>query len=294
MVEGQGFAVVEECEVVVGVAGQANHIRHGQQGAPAGERLAGGGFEVVECGGHDDGGRQAVVLAQLTAGQQPAQAGQQSVVVALALRAAVTLGGRLGCRAVDHRAFVVRVAHARSGQLGQHRVEGGACLRGQIAADPRHPIQPLLSHGQTASPCPVLIGEGAVGIEAVHESLSQLGQLVGPVLGGQPGQMGLGFLARLDVHLDGQVTKEVADHPYLTFADMAAALGGSGGAQLRRQRFAGQRAALTEFGGLRHPPAGLCPRDPQPGGQRRGRPPAQLLLAGLLDDLVDQCMLGYR
>ncbi|VBA41284.1 hypothetical protein LAUMK191_03931 [Mycobacterium attenuatum] len=106
--------------------------------------------------------------------------------------------------------------------------------------------------------------------------------------------MGLGFLARLEVHLDGQVTKEVADHPHLGRADMAVALRGSGGAELRRQRLAGQRAAVTELGGLRHPPTGLRPRDPQPGGQRRGQPPAQLLLAGLLDDLVDQCMLGYR
>lgn len=106
--------------------------------------------------------------------------------------------------------------------------------------------------------------------------------------------MGFGFLPSLDVHLYRQVTNEVADHPHMRLAEVPGALSGSGGAQLRRQRLAGQGAALTELGGLAYPPAGLSTRDPQPAGQRRRQPAAQLLLAGLLGDLIDQGMFDAR
>ncbi len=68
---------------------------------------------------------------------------------------------------------------------------------------------------------------------------------------------------------------------------LAVSLGGSGGAQLRRQRLAGQGQTLPQLGGLAHPPAGLSAGDPQPAGQRRGQPTAQFLLGGLLGNLID-------
>ncbi len=234
------------------------------------------------------------MLSQLSAGQQRAQAGQQPVVVSLAFRAGVALGGIVGCRSVDHRALVVRVAHARGGQLGQHRIQRRAGFRGQPAAKPRHPVEALLAHGDAAAAGAVVIAEGAVGVEAVHQPLSQFGQLVGAELGGQPGQMDFGFASGLAVDVGGQVAKEVADHPHLRLADMACTLSGRGGGQLRCHRFTGQGAALPELGGIADAPAGLGAGDPQPGGQRRGQLPAQLLLAGLLADLVDQPVPGDR
>ncbi len=174
-------------------------------------------------------------------------------MVAFAFRAGVALGGIVGCRSVDHRALVGRVAHARRGQLGQHRIQRRARFRGQPAAKPRHPIQSLFAQGQAAPVGAVLIAEGAVGVEAVHQPLSQFGQLVGAELGGQPGQMGFGFASGLAVDIDGQVAKEVPDHPHLAFAEAPVTLGGRGGAQLRSQRLPRQGAALPQFGSLGYP-----------------------------------------
>ena len=94
MIERQGFAVVEDGQVVVGVAGEPDHIRHRQQGAAAGERLAGAGFQFLQRGGDDDGLRAAVVLTELTGGQQGAGGGEQGVVVALVGAAGVAPGWR--------------------------------------------------------------------------------------------------------------------------------------------------------------------------------------------------------
>ena len=55
---------VEHGQVVVGVAGQANDIRHREQGAPAVTAWAGGALELVEGGGDDHRDRQAAVLAE--------------------------------------------------------------------------------------------------------------------------------------------------------------------------------------------------------------------------------------
>jgi hypothetical protein len=63
--EGTAGVFVEDCQVVVGVAGQPDQRRHGQQAAGGGDGLpAPGRFEVLP-GGDDDGGRQAVVLSEL-------------------------------------------------------------------------------------------------------------------------------------------------------------------------------------------------------------------------------------
>jgi hypothetical protein len=55
VIKPDGFAVTENGEVVVGVAGQPDHIGHGQKSAPAREAVSGCGFEVFECSGDDDG-----------------------------------------------------------------------------------------------------------------------------------------------------------------------------------------------------------------------------------------------
>ncbi|MCW2651650.1 MAG: hypothetical protein JWR32_2626, partial [Mycobacterium sp.] len=61
--EGAGL-VVEDQQVVLGVAGQPDHVADRQHAAPAGERDAGFGVQVLEAGGDDDADRQAVVAAQ--------------------------------------------------------------------------------------------------------------------------------------------------------------------------------------------------------------------------------------
>ncbi len=76
-------------------------------------------------------------------------------------------------------------------------------------------------------------------------------------------------------------------------AKLTVALRGGGGLQHRRQRFAVQCAALTQVGGLVHPPGRLGAADPQPIGQHRGQFAAQYrrLHAG---QLVDQRVLDRR
>jgi hypothetical protein len=51
------FAFVKDRQVMVGVAGQPDHLAHRQERAAAGECLTGRGLQVFEGGGHDDRGR---------------------------------------------------------------------------------------------------------------------------------------------------------------------------------------------------------------------------------------------
>ena len=69
MVQRQRFAFVEDGQVVVGVGAQPDHIRHRQQGAPAGEGFAGAGFELLQRRGDHDAGGQTVVLTEVAGGQ---------------------------------------------------------------------------------------------------------------------------------------------------------------------------------------------------------------------------------
>ena len=63
----------------------------------------------------------------------------------------------------------------------------------------RHAVDVLFADGDAAPPGAVVLGEVAVGVEAVGEGVGQLGQFVGAVLAGQAGQVGFGFVAGLDV-----------------------------------------------------------------------------------------------
>ena len=59
-----GVLVVDH-QVVMGLGGLLDHLAHRQQGAPTGDGHTGGGLQVLQRGGHDDRGRQPVVLTQL-------------------------------------------------------------------------------------------------------------------------------------------------------------------------------------------------------------------------------------
>ncbi|VAZ76844.1 hypothetical protein LAUMK4_03227 [Mycobacterium persicum] len=71
-------------------------------------------------------------------------------------------------------------------------------------------------------------------------------------------------------------------------ADQAVSLGGRGGGQLRRQPLTGQRPPRPEVSRFVDAPPGLDLGDAQPVGQRRTQRAAQLFLAGLRAELIDQ------
>ncbi len=77
----------------------------------------------------------------------------------------------------------------------------------------------------------------------------------------------------------------------MAVADQAVALGGRGGAELRRQRLTGERPPFPEISCLVDAPAGLGLGDTQPVGQRRTQLAAQFFFAGLRGELIDQRML---
>ncbi len=104
--------------------------------------------------------------------------GEQGVVVAL--------GGTAGV-----------VSAVWGGEFGEHGIQGGAGLRGQIARDGRHLVGTLRAQGDAATPGPVGVGEVAVGVEAVAEF--ELGQFVGAVLAAEAGQLGFGVGPGVDV-----------------------------------------------------------------------------------------------
>ena len=120
-------------------------------------------------------------------------------MVALSGAAGVALDGGLRGGAADARLVVGGVAHARCGEFGEHRVEGGAGLGGEVAADRGHAVDVLAADGEAAPAGAVVVGEVAVGVEAVGEGVGQLGQLVGAMLAGQSGQLGFGGLARVSM-----------------------------------------------------------------------------------------------
>jgi len=120
-------------------------------------------------------------------------------VVALSGVAGVVLDGGLRGGAADARLGIGGVAHPRCGEFGEDGVEGGARFGGEIAGYRRHAVDVLAADGDAAPAGPVVLGEVAVGVEAVSEGVGQPGQFVGAVLAGQSRQVGFGFLAGLDV-----------------------------------------------------------------------------------------------
>jgi hypothetical protein len=155
---------VEHRQVVMRVAGQADDVAHRQQGATTGDRIPGRGFEVLQGGGHDDGGGQAVVAAQLAGGQHGAADRDQGVVLALGQGASVGAGVVAGVP-VHARGGVVGVARAAGGRGRHHRVEGGAAFGVEQAGDLAHPVGALRVDGDPAAPRPVDVGEVAVGVQ---------------------------------------------------------------------------------------------------------------------------------
>jgi len=146
----------------------------------------------------------------------------------------------------------------------------------------------LLTQRQATATRAVLVGVAAVGVDIRGDLLGELGQIVGPMCGGQLGQMGFGDGTGSDVDGAGQLVQELPDHAHVARANVSGALGGGRAGQQRRQRFTGQRAPWAQLGGFGDAPTGFPGRDVQPVGQRVGKSRAQLLAARLLGELVDQ------
>ena len=129
---------------------------------------------------------------------------------------------------------VIGVAHAGGGQLGQHRLPAGARLRRQPSTQARHPVGLLIAEHQPAHARPVVVGVGAVGIEAVHQAPGQLGELVGPELGGLNGQVFFGVHTGLEVDGLGQLVEKPPDHRHMICPDRPVPLRRRGRRQDRR------------------------------------------------------------
>ncbi len=197
---GQPFGVIEpdrltpikHRQIVMRVTSQPDHIRHRQQRAPTGQPPARGGLQLLQRGRHDDRRRQPVMLPQLSRRQHRPQRRIEPVMLTLTHTATVTISGVARHRPIHHRGLVLGVTHPRCGQLGPHRLQPSARLRGQPPANARHPVQPLPTQAQTTPPRPVLIAMATIRIEAIHQPPRQPGQLIRTKLGSQLRQMSLG------------------------------------------------------------------------------------------------------
>ena len=92
----------------------------------------------------------------------------------------------------------------------------------------------MFTDGDGAAFGAVDVAEVAVGVEAVGELVGQLGQLIGAMLQTQPGQLGFGLGAGLDIDKVREPMHEATDHRDMASAELAVALGGGGRGQYRR------------------------------------------------------------
>ena len=162
------------------------------------------------------------------------------------------------------------VAHAGCGQFREDRVEGGAGLGGQVAADRAHAVEVLVADGEAAASGAVDVGEVAVGVEAVGELVGQLGAVRrgGARRPGGPAALRPGRGSRCR-RSPGSRCTEAADHRDMAGTEVAVALRFGGRRQHRRQRFAVERPPLAQVGGFVDAPRCFGAGDPQPVGQRR-------------------------
>jgi len=84
----------------------------------------------------------------------------------------------------------------------------------------------LLTQRQATATRAVLVGVAAVGVDIRGDLLGELGQIVGPMCGGQLGQMGFGDGTGSDVDGAGQLVQELPDHAHVARANVSGALGG--------------------------------------------------------------------
>src|SRR5882757_1341580 len=111
-------------------------------------------------------------------------------MVALSRAAGVVVDRGLRRGAAGAWLVVGGVAHPWRGEFGEDGVDGGPGFGGEVSADCAHAVDVLAPDGDAAALGAVDVGEVPVGVEAVGELVSQLREFIGPVLAGQPSQLG--------------------------------------------------------------------------------------------------------
>jgi len=251
VIERQSFAFVEDRQVVAGVARHPDHIGHWQQAAPPVSPL-------------------------------PVAASSSARVVVMMIDA----GSPLCCPVLPRPATHAAPHSTHRGCVGRGCANRDQSPPATVRRPPprcrrrgctcRGPVWPawlpgwratrgLPSHAtptchrravyqrQATAPGPVLVGVGPVGIQPIGESISELGELLGSIVGALARQIGFGLRARGASTKPGNCWKKrriTRPDPF----EFPVALGGGRRGQHRRQRFTGQ--AVRGPGRRRHGRAG--------------------------------------
>ena len=129
-IQRAALVLVEHSQVVVGVAGHADHVAHRQQCPAAGHRSPGCRGQLLQGGRHDDRHRQSVVHAEFWVAQLAANQSIECVVLALGVAAQILACDILVGFAVTQGRLIIGVAHARRGEASQPCIEVGPQFRG--------------------------------------------------------------------------------------------------------------------------------------------------------------------
>ena len=163
---------------------------------------------------------------------------------------------------------VVGVAHAGCGGFGEDRFIDRPGFGGEGALDVDRAVAFLGADVQAAfSVAFGVVGFGAVLVEQEQHLVGGFLQLGGPDAGGQAHEVGFDLFAGGGVDEAGEVVHGVADLVDVLAVDQSGGLGGRGGRQYRRQRFAGQGAPRPQVGRFGQAAVGVgrgdAPPDPQ-------------------------------
>jgi hypothetical protein len=116
-------------------------------------------------------------------------------VVALALRARITLHRFLTGLAVHAWRFIIVIKRTWGGQLREHRINGGPGLGVEQTMDAAHPIDALPVNRQVSAPGPLgVVRQIAVLVEQQRQPVGCLTKLRRPQASRDPRQISLGGL----------------------------------------------------------------------------------------------------
>ena len=221
--------LVEHGQVVVGVAGQPDHLGDGQDGAPTGDPDPGAALQVLQRGADDDRHRQPVELAEFSAHQGDAPDRDQRVVLALGQAAVIVVD--LGLDGVPEV--------QGSGSAGLH-MPGAAYLakstsnpaRASGVSSPLRALLPprlLRADGDPALAGAFgVVGCGAVLVEQEQGQLGEVAEFLGSDADRGAHQVGLELLPGACVDEAGQFGDGLADHLDVLGGDLPAGRRGRG------------------------------------------------------------------
>ena len=190
-VERSRGVVVEHGEVVDALAGQPDQVAHGQAARATGSRrrrhghgrIARRARRLLQLGQrrrHHNGHRRPAVLPEPAGGDRRLEREFDRVMAALLGASRISLLG-------------VGLMPARAHRRGD-RLEIRAGLGVQPAGEPAHAVGPLPTQHQPAPPGAILVGEVAVGIEAVGDGLPDHGDELRILFPGMANQCPFGLV----------------------------------------------------------------------------------------------------